>query len=73
MISTRVRFCPSCHQQFESTPIFVADVAYCCTSCAGRHLCTCFAEADLAADGVDGLGHPFRLEEAARPTGSLVA
>jgi hypothetical protein len=32
------------------------DEAYCCTGCAEGGPCVCNYEADLAGDGVDGLG-----------------
>jgi hypothetical protein len=35
------------------------DEAYCCIGCAGGGPCVCTYEADLADDGVDGLGLPF--------------
>ena len=53
------RRCSSCHRPFDGHPVFVQDTAFCCGSCAGGALCTCFVEADLAEDGVDGIGLPF--------------
>jgi hypothetical protein len=35
------------------------DEAYCCVGCVVGGPCVCNYEADLADDGVDGLGLPF--------------
>jgi hypothetical protein len=59
MSPTNARRCAACHRPFRDAPVFRQDTAYCCASCAGGGLCTCFAEADMAEDGVDGLGLPF--------------
>jgi hypothetical protein len=65
---TNARRCAGCHRPFHDAPVFLQDTPYCCASCAGGGLCTCFVEADMAADGVDGLGLPF-----ARPSRALTA
>ena len=57
--------CPACHRPFNSAPVFREDESYCCLYCADGRLCACMTEADLADDGVDGLGLLFRPE--ARP------
>ena len=61
------RQCAGCHRLFHGDPVFVQDTAFCCSSCAAGALCSCFAEADLADDGVNGLGLPF-----AEPSRELV-
>ena len=53
------RRCSGCHRPFDGRPVFVQDTAYCCASCSSGALCVCFVEADLADDGVDGLGLAF--------------
>ena len=68
MSSIYARRCPACHRPFESNPTFREDSAYCCNSCASGQLCTCFVEADLADDGVDGLTLSFGAE----PAGSML-
>jgi hypothetical protein len=37
-------------------PIYKMDETYCCTGCAKDGPCVCSYEADMAEDGVDGLG-----------------
>ena len=68
MSSFYARRCRACHRPFESNPTFREDAAYCCQSCASGQLCTCFLEADLADDGVDGLTLAFEAE----PAGSML-
>jgi hypothetical protein len=41
------------------------DEAYCCAGCVVGGPCVCDYEANLAEDGVDGLGLPFAVS--ARP------
>ncbi len=53
------RRCSGCHRPFDGHPVFVRDTAFCCAACAGGGLCACFVDADLADDGVDGLGLAF--------------
>jgi hypothetical protein len=54
--SPRRGHCASCESIITGRPVFQQDEAYCCLGCAQAHLCVCNAEADLADDGVDGLG-----------------
>ena len=68
MPSIYARRCPACHRPFASNPPFREDAAYCCNSCARGQLCTCFVEADLADDGVNGLSLSFGAE----PAGSML-
>jgi len=51
--------CASCEFELTGRPVYVRDEAYCCLGCAGGGPCVCTYEADLADDGVDGIGMPF--------------
>ena len=48
--------CASCEALIPGRPIYQRDEAYCCIGCAADGPCVCSYEADLAEDGVDGLG-----------------
>ena len=67
------RRCRACHRQFDTPPVFRADDGYCCHTCADGWMCTCLTEADLADDGVNGLGRPFSTKpaEVAEPQPAL--
>jgi hypothetical protein len=41
------------------------EQAYCCIGCARGELCICTYEADMASDGVDGLGLLFNASQGA--------
>ena len=49
-------YCASCEGAITSRPVYRMDEAYCCHGCAGGGPCACNYEADLADDGVDGIG-----------------
>jgi hypothetical protein len=51
--------CAACDGRITGRAIYRMDEAYCCTGCAVGGPCVCTYEADLADDGVDGLGLPF--------------
>lgn len=53
--------CASCEFELTTRPVYRRDEAYCCVGCAGGGPCVCTYEADLADDGVDGLGMPFAV------------
>jgi hypothetical protein len=53
--------CASCEGHITGRPILRMDEAYCCFGCADGGPCTCSYEADLAEDGVDGIGLAFAL------------
>lgn len=55
--------CASCEGEIIGQPIYRMDEIYCCVGCANFGPCICSYEADLADDGVDGLGLPFALPE----------
>lgn len=59
--SPRRGHCASCDGAITSWPVYRMDEAYCCLGCAGGGPCICTYEADLADDGVDGLGLPFPM------------
>jgi hypothetical protein len=59
MSASRQRHCAGCYRPFTGSPVFREDTPFCCTACAAGALCACFAEADLADDGVDGIGLAF--------------
>jgi hypothetical protein len=52
----RPGYCASCEGAITSRPVYRMDEAYCCAGCAEGGPCVCNYEADLADDGVDGLG-----------------
>ena len=54
--SPRPGFCASCEGVITGRPAYRMDEAYCCPGCAAGGPCVCNYEADLADDGVDGLG-----------------
>lgn len=54
--SPRPGFCASCEGEITARPVYRTDEAYCCVGCAAGGPCVCNYEADLADDGVDGLG-----------------
>jgi hypothetical protein len=59
MPSRLARHCAGCFRLFQGDPVYLQDTPFCCASCAAGALCSCFAEVDRAADGVDGLGLAF--------------
>ena len=54
--SPRRGHCASCEDRITGSPVYRMDEAYCCVGCAYGGPCVCTYEADLAEDGVDGLG-----------------
>jgi hypothetical protein len=42
--------------RIDGRPVYRMDETYCCVGCAHDGPCVCSYEADMAADGVDGLG-----------------
>ena len=60
--SPRRGFCASCDGRITDRPVYRMDEAYCCVGCAEGGPCVCSYEADLADDGVDGLGLPFPMD-----------
>lgn len=54
--SPRPGYCASCEGVITARPVYHLDEAYCCAGCAQGGPCVCNYEADLADDGVDGLG-----------------
>jgi hypothetical protein len=60
--SPRRGFCASCEGEITGRPLYRMDEAYCCVGCAAGGPCVCMYEADLADDGVDGLGLLAPLE-----------
>jgi len=54
--------CASCEGTISGRPVYRMDEAYCCDGCVAGGPCICAYDADLADDGVDGLGLPFALE-----------
>ena len=65
--TTRRDRCASCEIPLSDRPVLRMDEAYCCIGCAQGGPCICTYEADLAEDGVDGLGLPFAAEPARVP------
>ena len=61
--SPRPGYCASCEGVITGRPVTRRDQAYCCLGCAGGELCICTYEADMAEDGVDGLGLLFTASE----------
>ena len=59
--SPRRGFCASCDGRITDRPVYRMDEAYCCAGCAQGGPCVCAYEADLAEDGIDGLGLPFPM------------
>ncbi len=59
--SPRRGHCASCDGVITGGPVYRMDEAYCCLGCAGGGPCMCTYEADLADDGVNGLGLPFAM------------
>ena len=55
-MTPRAGYCASCEGVITSRPVYYMDEAYCCAGCAQGGPCVCSYEADLADDGVDGLG-----------------
>ena len=53
--------CACCEFELTTRPVYRHDEAYCCLGCAGGGPCVCTYEADLADDGVDGIGMPFAV------------
>jgi hypothetical protein len=66
--SPRRGYCASCDGQITDRPVYRMDEAYCCVGCADGGPCVCSYEADLAEDGVDGLGLPFPMDAGAAET-----
>jgi len=60
--SPRRGYCASCDGLITDRPVYRMDEAYCCVGCAEGGPCVCSYEADLAEDGVDGLGLPFPVD-----------
>jgi hypothetical protein len=58
----RKGYCASCELALSGPPVYRRDETYCCLGCAEGGPCICSYDADLAADGVDGLGLPFAVE-----------
>jgi hypothetical protein len=56
-------YCAACDGVITGRPVYRMDEAYCCVGCAHNGPCVCSYEADLAEDGVDGIGLPFAIEE----------
>ena len=54
--TARAGYCASCEGVITSRPVYHMDEAYCCAGCAQGGPCVCNYEADLADDGVEGLG-----------------
>jgi hypothetical protein len=54
--SPRRGHCASCEIRMTGTPVYRMDEAYCCVGCAHGGPCVCTYEADIADDGVSGLG-----------------
>jgi hypothetical protein len=63
--SPRRGHCASCEQLITARPVYHMDETYCCVGCVQGGPCLCTYEADLADDGVIGLGLPFMAEPAA--------
>ncbi len=66
--SPRRGHCASCEDRIIGSPVYRMDEAYCCIGCAHGGPCVCTYEADLAEDGVDGLGLLSAPEPAREPT-----
>jgi hypothetical protein len=60
--SPRRGHCASCEILITGRAVHRMDETYCCDGCAQRGPCICSYEADLASDGVDGLGLPFDVD-----------
>ena len=71
--SPRPGFCASCEGVITARPVYRMDEAYCCVGCAGGGPCVCNYEADLADDGVDGLGLMAPAEAAVEPVDAAFA
>jgi hypothetical protein len=54
--SPRRGHCATCEMAISGRPIYRMDETYCCVGCADNGPCVCSYEADMAEDGVDGLG-----------------
>ena len=68
--SPRRGHCASCEGRITGTPVYRMDEAYCCVGCAHRGPCICTYEAEMADDGVNGMGllaQPHPVEEPAQP------
>jgi hypothetical protein len=59
--SPRRGHCAACDGVITGRAVYRMDETYCCTGCAAGGPCVCTYEADLADDGVDGLGLPFAV------------
>ena len=66
-ITPRHDHCASCEIRLTGWPVYRRDEPFCCPGCADGGPCSCTYEADLAQDGVDGLGMPFLLPGDPRP------
>lgn len=53
--------CAACDGRITGEAVYRMDEAYCCPGCAIGGPCVCTYEADLADDGVNGLGLPFAM------------
>ena len=58
--------CASCEGHITGRPVFAMDEAYCCIGCSDGGPCVCSYEADLAEDGVDGIGLAFAIDAPVR-------
>lgn len=63
--SPRPGYCASCEGIITGRPVTRMEQAYCCIGCARGELCICTYEADMADDGVDGLGLLFSAPQGA--------
>jgi hypothetical protein len=61
--SPRRGYCASCELVLTGPPVYYMDETYCCTGCAHGGPCICTYDADVAEDGVSGLGLPFAPSE----------
>ena len=57
--SPRRGHCASCEYVLGAAAVYRMDETYCCVGCAHGGPCVCSYEADLADDGVNGVGTPF--------------
>lgn len=60
-------YCASCEGFITARPVYRMDEAYCCVGCAAGGPCVCNYEADLADDGVNGLGLLAPVETTTEP------
>jgi len=65
--SPRPGHCASCEGAITGRPVYRMEQAYCCLGCARGEPCICSYEADMADDGVNGLGLLFSTPQGAAP------